>query len=534
MPNSTAETSSKTELSQDLNAHSDPHPIHEEQPTEAKRESADVNLSRDSHSGKTFKMNEVFKYSISIVILCFGISVITFVMVNKKAIKTVTPESTPQKISVENAKPFYGDITREISGTVVPFREIKIAAQVGGVVTTKSPRLEAGTKINEGEHLIQIDPQLYEIQLNTAIQEMQQAKDQVAEIENEIVGAENLRKNTMREISLVTDEYERIENVGTKSEKTQAERSRLVAENSLTNLENNLANLRARKARMVTSEKVAEQKLKKAELDKVRTEIIAPIEGVVVREMVQQGDYVRAGDPLLILEDTQMAEIITNLTPTDLVWLKTNSPNPVSNSDIKAADNSFGIPQTSVRITDPDLFQLSESTEPTDISHWQGQLVSINGSGQDETTRTTPCRILVKDPIYSLDSKNPNSPKFPLVRGMYVKLKMVIPVSASEDEVGYFQVPARALSDTGEFLWAVEGTDTGTDQQKLHKIKVEVVDRSGGGDYAVIKKTAKLKENFNIIVGPFDEARATGRAGLAKEENANLVIFKYELQPATN
>lgn len=468
-------------------------------------------------------MHEVYKYILSVVILTIGIGVIAIVLANKSDLPETKPKSTPQKITVQKARPFYGDLTREISGTVVPFQEIKIAAQVAGVVAAKSDLLEAGTNINQGDALITIDPQLYDIQLETAKQELQQAKDQVAEIENELKGAENLRENTMREIRLVNDEYNRIEIVGTKSEKTQAERSRLVAENSLTNLENNLANLSARKARMVTSKKVAEQKLERAKLDKERTRIVAPIDGVVVREMVQEGDYVRIGDPLLILENTQKAEIITNLTPTDLVWLKTNTLKSAAETNRKNVIDSFGIPKTTVRITDPDLLKLSRTKTASDVTHWKGQLVSINGSGQDEATRTTPCRILVDEPIYQPD---PSGPTFPLVRGMYVKLRMVIPVSASTSKGGYYSVPATALSDTGEYLWAVEGTD----DQKLHKIDVEIVDLSGDENYVVIRKTEQLKEDYKIIVGPFDEARADARANQASSDNIASKLFELDLK----
>lgn len=525
MSNSTAKNSPTAESAQGSNTFIEPCSNNPDQPLGNEIELAESNFSQDPQPGKQIKMNEVFKYIISFVILSIGIGVIAIVLANKSDLPETKPKSIPQKITVQTALPFFGDLTREISGTVVPFQEIKIAAQVGGVVTAKSEQLEAGTKINKGDALITIDPQLYDIQLETAEQELQQAKDQVAEIENEIKGAENLRENTMREISLVNDEFNRIEVVGTKSEKTQAERSRLVAENSLTTLENNLANFRARKARMVTSKKVAEQKLEKAKLDKVRTRIVAPIDGVVVREMVQEGDYVRIGDPLLILENTEKAEIITNLTPTDLVWLKTNSPIPLVKPDQENANDSFGIPKATVWITDPDLLQLSRPETATDITHWQGQLVSVNGSGQDEATRTTPCRILVDDPIYHLDL---NGPKFPLVRGMYVKLRMVIPVSASTGLDGYYSVPAKALSDTGEFLWAVEGTD----DQKLHKIQVEVVDRNSQEDYAVIRKTEKLKEDYKIIVGPFDEARADARANQASAENIASKLFELDLKSA--
>ena len=304
MPNSIADSLTETETRSDSNLPSETKSTPENQELDVQNDTVNTDGLHDSGTEKPNKMNEVLKYVASVAILSFGIGVIAFVMANRSTVPVTKPKSAPQKIKVENAKPFYGVLTREISGTVVPFREIKIAAQVSGVVTKKWDVLEAGSKVEQGAELIQIDPQLYKIQLETAKQELQQAKDQVAEIENEIQGVENLRENTLREISLVTDEYKRILVVGTKSEKTQAERSRLVAENSLTNLENNLSNLKARRARMETSMKVADQKLNKAELDNVRTLIVAPIPGLVVREMVQEGDYVRAGDPLLILEDT--------------------------------------------------------------------------------------------------------------------------------------------------------------------------------------------------------------------------------------
>lgn len=526
MPKSTAENFSKSESPKSSDTFNKPYSNNPDRVLEDESEATDAKLSGNPQSGKQIKMNDVFNYLISIVILSIGIGVIAIVLATKSDLPEIKAKSVPQKILVQNALPFFGELTREISGTVVPFQEIKIAAQVSGVVTTKSEQLEAGTKIRQGDALITIDPQLYDIQLETAKQELQQAKDQVSEIENEIDGSEKLRENTMREISLVNDEFNRYEVVGTKSEKTQAERSRLVAENSLTNLENNLANLRARKARMVTSKKVAEQKLERAKLDKIRTRIIAPIDGVVVREMVQEGDYVRTGDPLLILENTDKAEIITNLTPTDLVWLKTNSRNPFVEPDQKFLNDSFSIPKTKIRITDPDLLQLTRAGETANITHWQGELVSINGSGQDEATRTTPCRILVDDPIYQLGL---NGPKFPLVRGMYVKLRMVITVSASTGLDGYYSVPAKALSDTGEFLWAVEGTD----DQKLHKIQVEVVDRNSEDDYAVIRKTEQLKKDYKIIVGPFDEARANARANQAKARNKASKLFELDFKSSS-
>ncbi|MGY8748684.1 MAG: efflux RND transporter periplasmic adaptor subunit [Pirellulales bacterium] len=529
MPNSTADTSPQTDASPTPNAHPASDSIINDQPLEVEHNIAGPTSSRDSTIGKIFMMNEVYKYILSIVILSVGIAVLIYVLSNKAAEDTVSPKDGPQQVAYENPTPYYGEITRKISGTVVPFREMKIAAQVSGEVKRKDVRLEAGTKIEDAEPLIEIDPQLYQIQLDTAVQELQQASDQVNEIEKEILGAENLRKNTMSEIDLVQDEYDRIKKIGTKSEITQAERSKLVADNSLTNLENNISNLRARKSRMVTSEKVAAQKLKKAELDEERTKIFAPIGWIVVREMVQEGDYVRAGDPLFILEDIETAEIITNLTPTDLLWLKTNSPNLSADTTSESPTDDAGVPKTPVTITDPDLINLGlAGGDPS----WVGNLVSVNGSGRDESTRTIPCRIVVEDPIWPPKDIDPpqyvNSPKFRLVRGMYVKLEMSIKVSASEGDSKYYKIPSDALSDTGETLWAVDDSDPDQiGQQVLHKIDVEVVDRNAGTDYSIIRKPDDLPEHFKIITSPFDPDRATARTNLKDAEGNHVPLFEY-------
>ena len=61
-------------------------------------------------------------------------------------------------------------------------------------------------------------------------------------------------------------------------------------------------------------------------MDLRRTTIVAPDDGVIVQEMVQEGDYVLKGTQIVTFEDTKQAEVLCNLTPADLKWIRANAP----------------------------------------------------------------------------------------------------------------------------------------------------------------------------------------------------------------
>ena len=127
------------------------------------------------------------KYLISIVILaggvaiCFGLSSLA-----EKSEEQASEQLVPL-ITTEAIQPYAGQIDMVVSGSVVPYREIKVAAKVNGNVVKKHPNCEAGNFVKAGEPLIEIDPADFQNQLDLANAELEQAQKLLAENEVEIL-----------------------------------------------------------------------------------------------------------------------------------------------------------------------------------------------------------------------------------------------------------------------------------------------------------------------------------------------------------
>jgi len=171
--------------------------------------------------------------------------------------------------------------------------------------------------------------------------------------------------------------------------------------------------------------------------------------------MVQEGDFVRSGDELVMFEDISQSEVICNLTTTDLKWIRDNAPvnterqeNPERNEEFSV----YQIPRTAVKV-----FEVSEPNIA-----WDGILERFDGIGRDESTRTIPCRITIKKPIF-FDEET--GTRRALVRGMYVKCKITVDVSADKSDRTLMYLPATALR-SDKSVWVVRDCKLDNDDPK--------------------------------------------------------------------
>ncbi len=77
------------------------------------------------------------------------------------------------------------DLDIEIDGIVTPFREIEVAAEVGGRIAKKEDVFRAGNFVSEGVRLIEIDRKDYELELKRIHQQVDQVDAELLEIEDE-------------------------------------------------------------------------------------------------------------------------------------------------------------------------------------------------------------------------------------------------------------------------------------------------------------------------------------------------------------
>ena len=453
-------------------------------------------------------VGEILKYLISIVILGFGIFVMLTMYGSRKPPEEQVSKELIPLVQTVPAVLYAGQLDKTVSGTVVPFREIRVAAEISGNVVAKFDDFEAGNFVKKGTQLIEIDPTDYKMELDTGLAEVDQTEKMVMETMKEIAGAKRNVANAKSDYKLARSAHQRnlrIRNALSSAELDQSKRALLAAQVTLTTCENNLEMMDAKLVRMNSTLALTKTQLSRAKTNLKRTIVVAPDDGVIVKEMVQEGDFVRAGDPLVMFEDTSRSEVLCNLTPTDLAWIRTNSvANKVFEDEPEQKPFSpYYLPKTKVSIF--------ETTDKSVV--WEGVLERFDGIGRDELTRTIPARITIKNPV--VDTKQGQRA---LVRGMYVKCKIEVQTSTDNSERAFLSFPAVALRP-GNYVWVVE-------DKKLKRVEVDVVDF---GKQLIDQEMTKI-----VVVALKSDSLQSGDEIVAtpipQPEEGKEVLLKSEMQ----
>ncbi len=458
------------------------------------------NRQPKSHSNRPHERNlfwELTRYAISIVILSVGVAACFGLASLAEKSEEQASEKLVPLISTETIQPYAGQIDMVVSGSVVPFREIKVSSKVSGNVVKKHPNCEAGNFVTAGEPLIEIDPSDFQNQLDVANAELSQAQKLLSENELEISSAITGVKLASRDYKIAKAEFERSQRIRSalsKSEYDQAKRNQLNSETQLRNRESSLKLVRKRIDRLQASIQLSQSKVEAAETNLQRATVMAPDDGIIVSEAVQEGDFVTTGSPLFTFEDTRRSEVRCNLSPRDLAWIRQNSPLSEA-AKLKIKQNrslaAYYLPKTDVSIYEPDTKNVV----------WNGTLERFDGIGRNSASRTIPTLITVADPIIQTDDNNIHA----LVRGMFVKCQINVQVSAGDADRQFLAFPAVALRP-GNFVWTVA-------DDKLVKVPVEIIDRTEmriddqTQKFIVIRSTEQsLQPGQEVVVSPIPQA----------------------------
>ena len=167
-----------------------------------------------------------------------------------------------------------------VTGTVVPYREINLAAEVAGKVIEKDPSVRSGNVVTKGQVLLRIDPRDYELELERLTQRRDQELAALAELAQDIENTQSLIENAKQEVALAQAEVNRMENlnrnVASQTEVDRAKRSYLTSRNQQLTLENQLSSQRTRRERLQLAIKLAETELSQATVNLERTTVRAP------------------------------------------------------------------------------------------------------------------------------------------------------------------------------------------------------------------------------------------------------------------
>ena len=410
----------------------------------------------------TDRRTEILKYLCSAIIIAAAVG--TYIFLSSMAKKPATKESTaliPQ-VSTETVTPYFGSLDLVVPGAVKAHREIRIAAEVVGKIVKKYPEFQAGNFVLAGTPLAEIDAQEYKADQKTLAADFQQSEKRIVENQRQIEGEMRNLEIAQQDLKIQQRDFKRTQRLASalsRSEVDQARRALNAAQANLTARENALGLLKATAIRLKAGLEMSRSQLEKSELNLGRVSIVAPADGVIVEEMVQENDFVSPGSAIAMFEDVSVAEVVCNLTTTELNWIRKNSkpdPNQPMSSDPRV--RAYQLPRTEVTIYE------SEDLETT----WKGTLERFDGIGRDEITKTIPCRIIVPNPI----AETKYGPRA-LVRNMFVKCRVEVDTSSSDETQDLLAISEMALQP-GNFVWKVV-------DEKLQLARVEVVDRTERG-----------------------------------------------------
>lgn len=420
------------------------------------------------------------------------------------------PEQPLPLVETETVEEHGGELTVEVDGSVVPFREIPLSAEVAGRVTYKSSHCRAGKFVEKDEVLFRINEREYELEVDRLTHEQQQAKASIKELNVQIESAQSLVKLATDELALRTRELERVRmlakqnaasdsDIDTAVQNEQLTRRTLVTQQNLVRLE------QSREERLEFALALVGTQLEKAQLDLARTEVKAPTSGVIVSDPAEENSFVQPGTPLVTLEDTSSVEVSCSLQMDELYWLWQHNEAPPDSLDFPAFDDgtdgpgSGGSNQQFIRSAT--LAARGMPAVPATVIYelggqrfvWNGRLSRYEGAGLDERTRTVPCRVHVENPTeVSIRRSNDKSAMVlapqALLRGMYVTLEFHV-----EPRVSLLRVPESAVRP-GDVLWLVR-------DRKLERHVVNVAQVVNG--YALIPAAQSgLQVGDRVVTSP--------------------------------
>lgn len=382
-------------------------------------------------------------------ILIVGLGIGGLLVFGQKPAKQEKPAADIPKAIVEvvSAESFDGIFHIEVDGVAVPLRQVQSSARVAGLITMKSDQCRGGMYVDAGDVLIEIDRTDYELEEERLQVQLEQANENLAEVAVDLENIQHLIELAQEDAKLQQRNLQRKRDLLGRGASTDAAidealKLELSSRNALRTLQNQQKTHEQRQKTLAAARKLATTQLKRAESDLTRTTVAAPVSGTIVQADVEQGDYVKVGDPLFRTNDTDDMEVSCQLRVEELYWIWMQA-GTFSPGTINPDEAVFEVPPTPVDV----VFEFKG------IEYlWKGELSRYEGTGLDPSTRTIPCRVLVKEPtdvqIAGGGARGLVSPPT-LFSGMYVKVR--VPV---DPPIPLVAVPNTAVQPGGD-IWLV-------------------------------------------------------------------------------
>ena len=436
-------------------------------------------------------MPRIFVESLRVIapIVIIGAGVGVFFVFGRKpeAASRGDDAQTAPLVKVAEVSGFDGSFNITVEGGAVPFRQITYSAQVEGRIVEKSPDADAGHYVSQGDFLMLIDEEDYQLEVERLEAQVREAENRLEELAVDLQNTAELVELGQEDLALQQKDLARFEELidrgaTTETQLISAQRQELASRNALVTLQNQERSLEKQRGGLEAARDLARVQLRQAQLDLKRARVTAPVSGTIVEDHVEQDDFVRVGDPLVRINDTTRMEVRCNLRVEELYWIWLQSGGFGDPEEVPQ-DALFEIPPAPVEI----VYEFSGARFV-----WQGTLSRYDGTGLDPQTRTVPCRVLVEEPtqvrVEGDEAGRVGVQPPTLFSGMYVTVR--IPITPPFD---LLQIPHAAVQPQNT-VWVVR-------DGALKVLPIDVAWLTG--DAALIRKSPDAPQSGDqVVVSP--------------------------------
>jgi len=366
-------------------------------------------------------MKRWFKRLTPLAVLAVAVAVSYYFFATAPQPKRRAPQPHVPLVEVLEVQPTDYRIRVQSSGTVSPATQSSLVSEVSGRILRVGSSFQNGGFFTKDELLIEIEPEEYRLALANIDAELQGVKARLAEL---AVKAGNLQKSLeieLEHLALVEDQFQRQQRLrkqGTVSQSALelSRREYLSRKSALRGLRNDLDLIPAQR-RILESEVLLKKAMRdRAELDLIRTRILAPFAGRVLEKQVDIGQSVAKGSALAEIYATGSAEVRLPVNEREAVMLPLSGLGP-----------DGGGPSTPAPVT---LFnEIGERRV-----EWQGRIVRTEGA-IDSKTRQRFLVARVEHPFTASAGGRP-----PLQVGQYVQAAIPGRILS-----GVFVIPRKAV-----------------------------------------------------------------------------------------
>lgn len=205
-------------------------------------------------------------------------------------------------------------------GRVAAVREWTAVAEVQGRVLSMPEGLAVGSIIEAGEVLLEIDSTDYELSREKALANIASVEAQLSELDRQEENTRNSLEVEERILTVAQEEFDRVDSLvergaSTKAALDTAQKQLLAQKSAVTNLRNTLLLYPSKRQSLQATLLVREAELAEAERAIGKVVLRAPFRARISEQNSEQGQFVRTGDRLMVLDDISAVEITAEVQP---------------------------------------------------------------------------------------------------------------------------------------------------------------------------------------------------------------------------